>query len=179
MTMPPRVRKFVLAVHLTASVGWIGAAAAYLTLVVTVLANQDVRGVRDAILLMDLIDWFVIVPFGIAALVTGLVMSLGTPWGLFKHYWVLFTLLLTMFGIFVLIEYSLTLRQMAGVATRPTLSSAELSMLKDPGHAVHNIGGLGLLLVVTLLNVYKPRGLTRHGWRKQQESRAARGALVH
>jgi hypothetical protein len=174
MTMSPRLRKFILAVHLTSSIGWIGAATAYLALVVVTLANQDVRTVRDAVLVMELIDWFVIIPLAIAALLTGLVMSLGTPWGLFKHFWVLFTLLLTAFGIFVLMEYSLTLRQMAVVAAKPTLSGADLAMLKDPGHAVHDIGGLGLLLVVTVLNVYKPRGLTRYGWQKQLQARAAR-----
>ena len=33
-------------------------------------------------------------------------------------------------------------------------------------------GGLLVLLVITVLNVYKPRGLTPYGWRKQEESRA-------
>jgi len=65
--MSPRLRKLMLAVHLTCSVGWMGAAAAYLTLVVVVLANQDARTVRDAILVMVLIDWFVIVPLAVAA----------------------------------------------------------------------------------------------------------------
>ncbi len=181
MTMPPHLRKFMLAVHLASSVGWIGAAAAYLTLVVVVLANQDARTVRDAILVMQVIDWFVIIPLALAALLTGLVMSAGTPWGLFRHYWVLFTLLLTIFGVFVLTEYSLSLRQMAVVAAKPGLAGADLAMLKDPGHAVHTTGGLVLLLVVTVLNVYKPRGMTRYGWRKQQERRQEqeqRAALV-
>ncbi len=173
MTMSPRLRKFMLAVHLTSAVGWIGAATAYLTLVVVVLTNEDARTVRDAIGVMALIDWYVIIPMAIAAFITGLVLSLGTQWGLFRHYWVLFSLLLTVFGIFVLVEYSLTLREMAAVAANPTFSSSDLDFLKDPGHAVHNIGGLGLLLVVTVLNVYKPRGLTRYGWRKQQAARAA------
>ena len=38
----------------------------------------------------------------------------------------------------------------------------------DLGHAV---GGLVVLLVVTVLNVYKPQGLTPYGWRRQDESR--------
>ncbi len=173
MSMPAPLRKFVLAVHLTASIGWIGAAAAYLTLVVVVLTSQDARTVRDAILVMASIDWFVIIPLALAALLTGLVLSVGTPWGLFRHYWVLFSLLLTVFGVFVLTEYSLSLRGMAVLAALPDLSSADLAMLKDPGHLVHTTGGLALLLVVTVLNVYKPRGTTRYWWRRQQERRAA------
>jgi uncharacterized membrane protein len=171
MTMSPRLRKFTLAVHLTSSVGWLGAAAAYLTLVVVVLTNDDPRTVRDAVGVMELIDWYVIIPLAAAAFITGLVLSVGTPWGLFRHHWVVFSLLLTAFGIFVLVEYSLTLREMAAVASNPTFSGADLDVLKDPGHAVHDAGGLGLLLTVTVLNVYKPRGLTRYGWRKQQERR--------
>jgi hypothetical protein len=172
MSMPAPLRKFVLAVHLTASIGWIGAAAAYLTLVVVVLTSQDARTVRDAILVMASIDWFVIIPLALAALLTGLVLSVASPWGLFRHYWVLFSLLLTVFGVFVLTEYSLSLRRMAVLAALPGLSSADLAMLKDPGHLVHTTGGLALLLVVTVLNVYKPRGTTRYWWRRQQERRA-------
>ena len=171
--MPPRVRRFALAVHLTSSIGWIGAAVAYVPLVVAVLANDDQRVVRDAILVMNSIDWFVIVPLAYLALATGLVMSLATPWGLFRHWWVVFSLLLTLAAVFVLTEYSLSLRAMAAVASKPTLSHSDLRMLKDPGHAVHNLGGIVVLLVVAVLNTYKPQGVTRHGWRKQQERRVA------
>jgi nicotinamidase-related amidase len=50
-------------------------------------------------------------------------------------------------------------------------SRAQLAQLGgDLGHAV---GGVLVLLVITVLNVYKPRGLTPYGWRKQEESRTA------
>ncbi len=176
--MSSQLRKFVLAIHLISSVGWIGAAAAYLALVVIVLTSQDARAVQDAILLMYPIDWFIILPFAAIGFSTGLVLSLATPWGLFRHWWTLFSFLLAIFGLFVLNEYSLTLREMAVVAAKPVLTGSELAMLKDPGHAVHNVGGLGLLLVIAVLNIYKPRGLTRYGWRKQQEAKASRAALA-
>jgi hypothetical protein len=32
--------------------------------------------------------------------------------------------------------------------------------------------GLVVLLVIQVLNLYKPPGLTRYGWRKEQEQRA-------
>jgi len=162
-----------LAVHLTSSIGWVGAAVAYVPLVVVVLSNDDQRVVRDAILVMNSIDWFVIVPLAYLALATGLVMALATPWGLVRHWWVVFSLVLTLAAVFVLTEYSLTLSAMAAVASKPTLSHSDLGMLKDPGHAVHNLGGIVVLLVVAVLNIYKPQGVTRHGWRKQQERRVA------
>jgi len=40
------------------------------------------------------------------------------------------------------------------------------------------VGGLVVLLVVTVLNVYKPQGLTPYGWRKHNESRT-RSTQLH
>src|SRR5438105_2866466 len=92
MIMPPAVRKFALTVHLTCSVGWIGAVIAYLALGVAAATSSDVQTVRAAWTAMDLTGWWVIVPLAVAALVTGTVISLGTQWGLFRHYWVLISL---------------------------------------------------------------------------------------
>ena len=93
--MTPGVRKLVLTVHLTCSVGWIGAVVAYLALGIAAVTSPDTQTVRAAWTGMDLTGWWVIVPLAITALLTGLVMSLGTQWGLFRHYWVLISLALT------------------------------------------------------------------------------------
>jgi hypothetical protein len=45
-------------------------------------------------------------------------------------------------------------------------------MLALPGTLPHSVGGLVVLGVVLVLNVYKPQGVTPYGWRKQQEERA-------
>jgi hypothetical protein len=172
--MPPGLRKFMLTAHVVASVGWLGAAAAYLVLAVDVLANQDAPTVRAAILVMELIAWFVIVPLAFASLLTGIVQSLGTTWGLLRHYWVLFKFLLTSFAVFLLLEYTRSLSQLAGIAANPTLSRAELGQLQDPGHVVHSGGGLLVLVVATVLAIYKPRGMTRYGQRKQHQQHARR-----
>ena len=36
---------------------------------------------------------------------------------------------------------------------------------------IHSVGGTAVLLVILVLNVYKPQGMTRYGCRKQQEER--------
>ena len=46
--MTPSLRKFMLAMHLMFSVGWIGAIIAYLALGVAAVTSQDVQGVRAA-----------------------------------------------------------------------------------------------------------------------------------
>jgi hypothetical protein len=84
--MTPAVRKLTLTVHLTCSVGWIGAVVAYLVLGVTAVVSPDTPTVRAAWTAMEVTGWWAIVPLALAALLTGLIISLGTPWGLFRHY---------------------------------------------------------------------------------------------
>src|SRR5687767_14273305 len=98
MTMTPRLRKLVLTAHVSSSVGWLGAVAGFLALAVAGLTSHQAETVRAAYLATELITWFVIVPLAFASLLTGLVVSLGTEWGLFRHYWVLIKLLLTIFA---------------------------------------------------------------------------------
>lgn len=166
MTMTPVLRKFALTVHITASVGWIGAVIAYLALVAATMTSQDAQTVRGAYLAMEPITRFALVPLAFASLLTGLVMSLGTPWGLFRHYWVLAKLLLTILATIVLLSYTQTVGFLADVAADP---GADLDGMG--GGLLHPAGGLVVLLLIMILSVYKPRGMTRYGWRKQQEKR--------
>jgi len=167
MTMAPGLRKFALAAHLVFSVGWIGAVVAYLALGVSAVTNQDAQTVRAAWIAMELTIRRVIVPMALASLLTGLVIALGTKWGLFRHYWVLFSLVLTVFATTILVLHVPDVSSMADVAR--DAEAADLGGLG--GDLFHAGGGLLVLLVVQVLNVYKPHGLTPYGWRKQQEER--------
>src|SRR5215469_14007198 len=95
MMMPSDLRKFALTVHVVASVGWAGAVASFLALAIAGLFSADVQLVRASYLAMDLTYRAVVIPLGLASLITGLVSSLSTEWGLLRHYWVLVKLLLT------------------------------------------------------------------------------------
>jgi DMSO/TMAO reductase YedYZ heme-binding membrane subunit len=172
MIMTPRLRKFALAAHVTSSVGWLGAVAAFLGLAVVGLASQDAQTVRAAYLVMEPIGWLVLVPLALASLVTGLVQSLGTTWGLFRHYWVLFKLLINVFATIVLLMYMETLRSLGDVAAETTMSTDDLDVLRSSSPALHAGAALLLLLVATTLAVYKPRGMTPYGQRKQRGQRA-------
>ncbi|MGH4020964.1 MAG: DUF2269 domain-containing protein [Pseudonocardiaceae bacterium] len=168
MTMPPRLRKCALTAHVTSSVGWLGVIVAFLALAIVGLASQDAQMVRAVYLVTEPMTWFVIVPLALASLLTGLVSSLGTPWGLFRHYWVLFKLLLNILATIVLLMYTQTVSYFAGVAAEP---GADLGQLRSPTFVLHSGGALLVLLVATVLAVYKPRGMTRYGQRKQHERR--------
>jgi hypothetical protein len=165
--MTPGVRKFVLTIHLTCSVGWIGAVIAYLVLGVAAVTSPDTQTVRGAWTAMDVTGWWAIVPLAITALLTGLVMSLGTHWGLFRHYWVLISLALTILCTVVLVLHMPTVSAMARLAQ--TSDGADLRALG--GDLFHPAVGLLVLLAITVLNVYKPAGVTPYGWRKQREQR--------
>jgi uncharacterized membrane protein len=169
--MGPGLRKFVLAAHLTFSVGWIGAVVAYLGLGVSAVTSQDAQTVRAAWIAMELIGWSVIIPLALASNLTGLVMALGTPWGLFRHYWVLISLVLTVLSTIVLLEHMPTVSSLADLARKA--DDADLAGGLG-GDLFHPGVGLLVLLVITVLNVYKPRGLTPYGWRRQQEERRKR-----
>ena len=171
MIMRPRLRKFALTAHVIASVGWLGAVVVFLALAVVGLTSQDAQTVRGAYLVMEPTVWFVLVPLAFASLLTGLVQSLGSTWGLFRHYWVLFKLLINVVATIVLLTYMETFRFMAGVAADPT---ADLSVVRTSSPVLHAAAALLLLLVATGLAVYKPRGMTRYGQRKQHEQRAKR-----
>lgn len=165
MSMPPRLRKVVLTAHVVSSVGWLGAIAAYLALDVTALTSQDIPVVRAAYLAMDVTVTYAIVPLALTSVVIGVVNALGTHWGLFRHYWVLVKLLLTLFATTILLIETQTVSHLAETAATGT-DPRDL-----PGTLGHSIGGIIVLLITAILSVYKPRGLTRYGWRKQQAQR--------
>ena len=172
MSMPGTLRKFALASHLTMAVGWIGTVVAYLALGIAASTSQDAQTVRSAWVAMELIGWYVIVPLAVASLATGLVMSLGTRWGLFRHYWVIFSLVLTTFATTVLLLHMPDVSSIAKVARE----AEEARLFSLGGDLAHPSLGLVLLLVIQVLNVYKPPGMTRYGRRKQAEQRHQRRA---
>jgi uncharacterized membrane protein len=166
MLMPPGLRKFVLTLHVITSVGWLGAVAAFLALAVVGLEGRDTETLRSAYLAMDLAAWYVIVPLSFASPVTGLVQSLGTSWGLFRHYWVLVKLLITLPSTFLLMVHMGPIDHVAGMVMGSGFSGADLHGMRLQ-LLIETSAALLVLLVATILSVYKPKGMTRYGWRKQ------------
>ena len=161
MALPPALRRAMLAGHIICSVGWIGAAAAYLGLGVAAEVNMQPQIVRAAWIGMELSGWLG-VPLGCLALLTGLGLSLGTPWGLFKHYWVIIAVVLTTLSLAVLLLHMPSVSTLARLAR--TADDAAVSRLG--GDVLHPALGLLVLIVITVLNVHKPRGLTPYGQHK-------------
>lgn len=160
--MTPRVSKVALMAHVTSSVGWMGAVATFLALAIAGMTSTNDQIVRTAYLAMELIGWCVIVPFSIASLLTGLVQSLGTSWGLFRHYWIVAKLLITVFASVLLLVHMQVASRMASVVAGTTIGAGDFHGMRIQlvGDAV---AAIIVLLVATALSVFKPQGMTPFG----------------
>jgi hypothetical protein len=168
MIMSPGLRKVALTAHVTSSIGWFGAVAAFLALSIVGMTSPDTQLARAAYLSMELTTRYVIVPLAAVALLSGIVSSLGTKWGLFRYYWVLLKLVITVLASVVLLVHTQPIERLANVAvttavTGAALRDAQLSMV------VASAAALVVLVTLTALSIYKPRGMTPYGRRKQQE----------
>jgi hypothetical protein len=138
------------------------------------LTGGDAQLTRATCLAMDRAAWAVLVPLALATLVTGLIQSLGSAWGLLRHYGVIIKLLLASVATVVLLLYTRTLDLPATTAAQPDLSPGDLALLRTPSVVLHATAALLVLGVAVVLPVYKPRGLTRYGRRRRAARRAAR-----
>lgn len=166
--MTPFVRKFMLVAHIVSSVGWLGSVAVFLAFAIAGLISADPQTVRAVYLGTDMTTWLVIVPLAFVTLLTGFVVSLGTPWGLFRHYWVVAKLMISSFATLLLLLHTRPIGVLAEMARATTWSSAQarplqIQVMSDAAAA------LFALLINVALSVYKPRGLTSYGRRKSQE----------
>jgi hypothetical protein len=152
-------RKFTLLAHVLSSVGWIGAVAAFLALAVTGLMSPNPLAARAVYIAMEPVTSWVIVPLAIASLVTGLVLSLGTRWGLLRHYWVIFKLLISSFSLPLLFLHTGIIHRVAAAAMVGGISPADLRQDRVQ-LVVAAVASLGALVGATLLSIYKPKGVT-------------------
>src|SRR5688572_8521990 len=123
MVMTPRTRQVALIVHLVGSLGWMGAVAAFIVLDVATVASDDVATLRAAYIGMDLVTTWAILPLAVLASFTGFVLALGTKWGLFRHWWVVVTVVLTVASTVVLSVQLPTIGHRAEAASDPATSA--------------------------------------------------------
>ena len=165
-TAGPSLRRGLLTFHVATSVGWVGSVVAYVALHVPVLVGSDATTVRAAHLMMEPVAFYAIAPLAISSTLSGVLQAWVTPWGLFRHYWVLISLVLTLFATTVLLLHLPAVSKLAGQAADPAVAANDLD-----GDLFHAVGGLVVLLIPLILNIYKPRGLTPYGWRVQRPAR--------
>jgi hypothetical protein len=142
--------------------GWLGAVAAYLALAITGLTTREGSMASVAYRAMEVIGWLVIVPCSLTALLSGLVQALGTEWGLFRHYWIVAKLALTVPATAILLLHIPSVSRMARLALDAALATGDFVQLRTQ-LVVHAVGGLLVLLTITALSIYKPWGRIGNG----------------
>lgn len=168
--MRPVLRKSVRTAHVMFTVGWLGAVAAFLALGIAGLRSQDAQTVSAAYIAMDLITRLVILPLSLVPLLlTGPVLSLGTSWGLFRHYWIVVKLVVNLLSTVILLLHMKPINYLARAATEEVLTTADRPLQIQM--VVASGAGLLALLLATALAIFKPRGVTRYGWKKQYGER--------
>ena len=177
MSFGPRLRKSTLTVHVVASVGWLGAVIAFLGLSIIGFVSHDAAVVNAVRVALYAGGWSVLVPLSVASLLSGILQSLGTPWGLLRHYWVVVKLWVNVLASVVLVLYMQTLASLAQIARVPGASPGyQAASALSP--VIHSAGALLLLVVATILSVFKPRGRTRYGQAKASRGRPRAGVDV-
>lgn len=168
--MTPVLRKTTLTTHIVVSVGWLGAVASFTVLSIAAVVSQQTDLVRGAYVAMNLLGWVLIIPLSLASLTTGLILALGTEWGLIRTYWVLVKFLLTCGATILLLVHQITAVAEAAKrvsqslpGTRPDLGGLGAQLVGDAGLA------LVVLIAITTLSVVKPWGRTPYGHRLQRE----------
>ena len=169
--MKSTARRALLTAHIVFSVGWIGAVAAFLALDIVALTSDAQELARAMYAAMNVTGLYVIVPASLVTVMTGIVQGIYTQWGLLQHRWVLTKLVLG-----VLATIALMLHQFTAVRTTAQHASHGMDprslgvqLLADASLAIV------LLLVATILSVFKPWGLTRYGQRKRDETEPPKG----
>lgn len=160
--MPPNVRKWVLVLHVTTSIGAMGAVAAFLALSIAGSLSNDPFSTKAYYAANAVIAQNLILPLIVSSIVIGVFQALATAWGLIRHYWLLLKLFLTTIIWLVLL---IQLKFIAALATAIPASGGsppEIEALMQ-SQLIHATGGIALLMVIVAISVFKPRGLTMYG----------------
>ncbi len=162
--LSPGWRKLLLTVHVVVAVGVIGADLSVITLGITGLASGSPELIRASYLVMGLLAETVLLPLALAAPLTGILLALGSPWGLARYYWVLTKLALTITLVTALVfVLRPRINQAAAETLRISLAELATTGVGQVGVAV-TVGIAAALLVlftIVALAVFKPWGQTR------------------
>jgi hypothetical protein len=148
-------RKVLLTIHVVTTVSVLGTDLVLLVLGVASLGGADPPTIYPA---AHLVSAWLVAPLAVLALSTGLLLSILTPWGLFKYWWVTIklaiTVLLTSVVLFVLV---------------PRLGAAADTVIGHTPHLLTTAERLPLVIAPavasTLLALNVVLAIFKPGWR--------------
>ncbi len=163
---PARYRR-LLAAHIAVSGAWLGVVLAKLVLGLAAVTTAAPDVAAALYVAMDVVN-VAFPPLAIGTIVTGVLLSLGTKWGLLQHTWVVTKLGLTVGGIATAVQLGGRLVRLSSAA--PGGPAAEGSMILGLASVptlllALSLAHLLMLGAATVLSVYKPWGTTWLGRR--------------
>lgn len=147
-TLPVPLRRAVLTVHVISSVGLLGEVWVLVVLTTVAARAGDTDFARTAYSLLSVLIFAGGIPLSLTALVTGLVLALGTRWGLFRHVWV-FAKLVALVGVIAIGAALFAPEELAAADT--------LTASRQWGQTAAVATQAFLLVTATALSIYKPR----------------------
>lgn len=152
--MSQHLRKFILTIHVGTSVGWLGAAIAMFVLTISAIVTHDPELRHAAYTFMHIYDLAIMIPLGYLSFITGILLSLGTNWRLFKYYWIVIKLILT---TLVLIFAGVFTQTWVREAINATTNGGDSGVLGV--HLLVNAIAFSIVFwSTTALSTYKPWG---------------------
>lgn len=155
-------RRALLVLHIAVSVSWLGLTLGLLALSVTGYTTGSPDMAAVAYRAMKIFGDWLILPVALVSLVSGLVLSLRTAWGLARHRWVYVKFWLTLLTV-LLSVFSLRpgINDLAAEAAAGT-PHPDVNLVVAPAVAT------ATYLFLTAISVLKPWGLTRRGSRLRE-----------
>lgn len=151
-------RKLLRVVHFLFTGGWIGGTAAMAFLAVLGAVTTDPETRRATYAVMSRLDMAFIVPLVLGSITSGVALAMRTPWGLFKHRWIVAKLVLAV--AMVVFAVSTVMRWVQRLASASAHGDHDgLAALAARLVVAAVIFLLGLVTVVAIA-VFKP-GATR------------------
>ena len=172
----PATFKLLLTTHVIVSVGWLGVVIAKIVLKIIAMTSGNAANFDALIFAAGRLS-FAFPPLAIATIVTGVLLSLGTKWGLIQHYWVATKIVLT-FGVIVTAVQLGT--RIPHPGSQAAIDSSPMGMVTSPMGLLFTLTltHLVMLLVATILSTYKPWGKTWFGRRKAVQPQGGRAILA-
>lgn len=157
--LTPAARKAVLVLHIVSGIGWMGVDIALLVLLITARTTNDAALAISGFNAIGMIVPMAVPPLSLSILVTGIILGLGTRWGLVRYWWVLVKLLLSLvmtvlvFVSLVPAVSSMTILSATTIsadAVRASLGTLPTMLLFPP------IVSFLMLGVAAILSIFKP-----------------------
>jgi hypothetical protein len=150
--LPKRGRRALLVAHVLSSVAWFGVAVFVLFLLLLARSTGDPTYARALYRTVETSVWLS-VPMAALSALTGLLLGLGTPWGVATHWWVV----LKEIAFVPLVVTDLLL-------IAPT--AHDLARGGSGGFVEPAIAHCVILALATVVSIVKPFGKTPHGRRR-------------